>query len=138
MSKYRALFLTLSSVIALAVGCFALLFPRALLAGKGVVLPNAAAEVWVRQVGVNILALGTLLFLVRRHAWSPTLRAVFIGNIVVQVGLLPIELAGYLAGALTESSGVVPSSVLHVVLAAGFGAFAVLTKAPGSEGPRLD
>jgi hypothetical protein len=129
MLRYRTTFLTLSSLIALAVGAFALALPHALLESKGVSLPNHAAAVWVREVGITILALGVILFLVRKHADSPTLRAVLFGNAIVQLGLLPIEIRAYQNGVLGLASGIIPNSVLHVLLAGGFLLFAVRMRA---------
>lgn len=119
MVHARSLFLTFSSAIALGVGILALTLPRALLDSKGVALPNSAATVWVREVGVMIFALGVLLLLVRKHDDSPTLRAVLLGNAVTHLGLLPVELAAYHEQVLTRASGVVPNTLLHLVLALG-------------------
>jgi len=126
----RSTFLTLSSAVALAIGLFALLCPARLLESKGVAVPNDAAAVWVREVGVLIFALGVIMFLVRRHPDSATLRAVLFGNAVVQLGLLPIELEAFHAGVITELSGIVPNSVLHVLLAGGFLGFALTASRP--------
>jgi hypothetical protein len=120
MTRYRTVFLGVAAVVALAVGTFALLLPTTLLESKGVSLPNAAAVVWVREVGINIVGIGVTLLLVRKSKDSPELRAVFLGNAVVQLGLLPIEIDAFNDGVITRLSGIVPNSVLHVVLASGF------------------
>jgi hypothetical protein len=137
MQPYRTLFLTVSSAVALAVGTFAVALPHALLESKGVALPNDAAVVWVRELGVAILSLGVMLFLVRRHADSPALRAFLCGNALVHVGLLPIEITAYRAGVVTHVSGIVPNSVLHVVLAVGFLAFAARMSKPAAAREEL-
>ena len=124
MLPLRSTFLTLASVVALAIGSIAVGLPHVLLAGKGVALPNLAAAVWVREVGVSIFAQGVTMFLVRKHADSPTLRAFFCGSAIVQVGLLGIELAAYRERVIPLLSGILPNSVLHVVLASGFLAYA--------------
>jgi hypothetical protein len=81
---------------------------------------------------------GVIMFLVRRHAESPTLRAIFFGNAIVQIGLLPIELAAYHERVITRISGIIPNSLLHLVLASGFWVFAVrMTRTPAAaEAPR--
>jgi hypothetical protein len=124
MPRIRTLFLTLSAAVALSIGALALAFPHALLESKGVALPNAAAALWVRELGVAILALGVMMFLVRKHDDSPTLRAFLLGNALLQIALLPLELVAYHEGVLTLVSGIVPNSVLHGVLASGFVSFA--------------
>lgn len=115
--------LTVAACIALAVGFIAIGFPIALLESKGAA-PTPATVVWVREVGVNIFALGVMSLLARGHAPSPTLRAFFVGNAVVQFGLLPIELLAWQDGTLTRLSGVVPNSVVHLALGSAFAFFA--------------
>ena len=82
--------------------------------------PNAATNVWVREVGVLVVAIGVTAFLVRGQPDSPTLRALLIGNVVVQLGLLSVEVIAYARGVITKLSGIVPNTLLHVALAAGF------------------
>ncbi len=134
MTPSRTMFLTLSAVVALGIGAFALAFPHALLESKGVLLPNAAALLWVRELGVAIFALGVTMLLVRKHDDSPTLRAFLLGNALIQIGLLPLELFAYQERVITLLSGVVPNSVLHVVLASGFLVFASRMKRSVPEG----
>ncbi len=115
----RSTFLTLAALSAAAVGAAAITIPEQFLAGKGVV-DDPGAVVWMREVGVLILASGVVAFLVRCHDDSPTLRAVLVGNALVQLGLFPIEIAAFRAGVITKLGGIVPNSVLHLVLAAAF------------------
>ncbi len=115
----RQTFLGIASFIALAVGTFALIFPEILLESKGVA-PNAAVNVWVREVGILLISVGVTAFLYRTHEDSPTLQAVFIGNIILQLGLLAIEPIAYANGVITQLSGIVPNTILHVLLASGF------------------
>lgn len=112
-------FLSLAAATALAVGTTAVLFPAALLASKGT-LPSAAADLWMREVGVLLVCIGVVAGLVRAHADSPTMRALMLGNLLVQLGLLVTEVLGYAHGVITLLSGLLPNAVLHVVLAAGF------------------
>ena len=115
----RAWFLTLASAIAIAVGVFAVALPQDFLASKGVV-SNPAADVWMREVGVVLTAIGVIAFWIRNEPSSPTMRAFLFGNLMLQLGLLPIELVAYRAGIITEALGVAPNSILHALLAAGF------------------
>ncbi len=115
----RPAFLTLAAIIALSVGCMALLFPTALLNSKGVVL-NAAANVWAREVGVALVAIAVMAFLMRGQPDSPTMKAFLLGNAVLQLGLLPIEILAFIDGTLPKVSGIVPNSIVHGVLAAAF------------------
>jgi hypothetical protein len=119
----RHVFLTIAALVALIVATLALLWPAHLLHSKGVA-PSAAAEVWIREVSVLLIALAALVLMVRRHDDSPTLRAVLVFNMLVQLGLFPIEIAAWFDGVITRAWGVIPNSVLHLVLAACFGYYA--------------
>lgn len=127
----RSLFLSIASIIALAVGAFALVAPSALLESKGI--SSVPASVWTREVGVLLVAIGVIVFSVRNHKDSPTLRAVLSGNAIVQIGLFPIEIWAYQAGTITQLSGIVPNSVLHLLLAAGFLYYAIAMKSQGER-----
>lgn len=115
----RSLFLTIAALIAIGVGGMALLGPEVMLSSKGIV-GNAAARVWMREVGAVLLAVGVTAWLVRNHEDSPTLQALLWGNAVLQLGLLPIELIARAQDVIPNTGGIVPNTVLHVVLAAGF------------------
>ena len=119
----RKTFITVTAFVAFAVALFALCAPAALVAGKGVAA-NPGTSIWVREVGVLLVALGVMALLLRGEPGSPALRAFLIGNALVHVGLFPIELFAYRADVVTRLSGIVPNSILHVVLASGFVYFA--------------
>lgn len=119
----RKTFLTIASVIALAVGTIAALFPIAILESKGVT-PGAPVIVWIRQVGVAIVSVGLTSFLIRGHAPSATVRAFLFGNAAHQLMLAPIEVVAFVDGTITKLSGIVPNTVLHLLLATGFLFFA--------------
>lgn len=124
-------FLTLTSLIASAIGLFALLQPALLLESKGIVL-NAGANVWMQETGMALVSIGVMAFLMRGQPDSPALRAFLIGNTLLQVGLLWIELSALAYGVITKLSGIVPNSVLHVLLALGFSYFAITMKTPSA------
>jgi hypothetical protein len=128
-------FLTLTSFVALGIGLFALLQPALLLESKGIVL-NAGANVWMQETGMALVAIGVIAFLLRGQPDSPGLRAFFIGNTLLQVGLLWIEINALANGVITKFSGIVPNSVLHVLLASGFSHFAITMKTPVAAGER--
>lgn len=131
----RKTFLALAAVIALGVGTVALLFPADLLASKGTV-PSEAANLWMREVGVLLVCIGVIASLVHSHADSPTMKALMLGNLLVQLGLLTAEVAGYANGVITRLSGVIPNSVLHLLLAGGFAYFWINGgKAPAQNNP---
>lgn len=115
----RTHFMSFAGCIALTVGTFATAFPEVLLASKGVEA-TAAVVVWVREVGVALLAGGGMSLAMRRHADSPTLRVFFLGNAAHQAMLAPIEVLAWRDGTITRLSGIVPNTVVHVVLLGAF------------------
>lgn len=126
----RTSFMTVASLVALAVGTVATAFPQVLLASKGVDL-SPPVIVWVRQVGVLLLAVGGMAFGMRRHPDSPTLRVFLLGNGVHQLMLAPIEVLAFRDGTITRLSGIVPNTVLHVLLATAFFGFGLrMLRAP--------
>ena len=115
----RKTFLGVVGTIGLLIGLVALTQPAVILAGKGVT-PIAAASVWMREVGVLIVALSVIALLVRRDPDSSSMRALLWGNALVHVGLFPIEIFAWHSGIVTRLDGIVPNSLFHVLVAAGF------------------
>lgn len=114
----RSTFLLIAALVALVVGSFALIAPATLLASKGIT--SVAANVWVQEVGVFLIATGVTAFWVRHHVDSPTLKAILIGNAIIQIGLLTIEVLAFIAGTIPLLSGIIGNSVVHALLATGF------------------
>ncbi len=123
----RKTFITVTALIALAVGTLAFALPAAILASKGVA-PSPAAAVWVREVGALLIALGVTAALVRGEPDSGALRAFCVGNAIVHAGLFPIEIVAYVQGVITPLDGIAPNSALHVLLAGGFAYYAATMK----------
>ena len=111
------LLLTVLSVVAVVVGVLAIIRPTKFLESKGATV-NDAAVIWMREVGVLIFAQGITGVLLRNQPLTGAVRAFLFGAALTQFGLLPIELVGYWRGSLTRLSGVLPNSILHVVLGA--------------------
>ena len=124
----RITFLTAAALIALSVGAFAALFPETLLTMKGVEI-GAAVIVWVRQCGVALVGIGLVAIAVRKHPDSPTLRAFLLGNAAHQGMLAPIEVIAYAEGTITRLEGIVPNTIVHLLLALGFVWYGVRMKA---------
>lgn len=115
----RYWFLTLAALVAVGVGGAAFVAPEAMLATKGIG-GNATAQVWVREVGAVLLAVGFIAWRVRSHGDSATLRVLLWGNALLQLAMLPIEVVAHAQGVIPALMGIVPNTVLHVLLAAGF------------------
>jgi hypothetical protein len=116
----RKTFLTIVSFVASAIGALALTAPGTLIEDVKHAPPSDTANVMARTVGVLILTMGVLNFLVRSHEDSPTLRAVLIANLVLQVGIMPVDPLAYFNGVYGTFGSFVPNTILHIVLAGGF------------------
>lgn len=123
----RKTFLIIASAIATVVGIFALLFPAVLQESKGTI-PNAATYVWTSEVGIILIAIGVMAFMVRGQENTSTLKAFFLGNFIIQVGLFTIELLAYFHRVITRLSGVAPNLIIHILLAFGFGYYLIKMK----------
>lgn len=115
----RKTFLTLVSAIAMFVGVISIFAPAVLLESKGV-LTNPAANVWARELGISLVSIAFIAFAIRDQPDSPTMKAFLLGNAILQIGLLPIEIIAFANGTLTKLSGIVPNSLLHIGLGAAF------------------
>jgi hypothetical protein len=116
----RKSFLMLTSFVALAVGLFALGAPAVLLGTVKLAAPSSSANVMARTVGVLLITVGVLDFLVRDHADSPTLRAILIANLLLQLLIVPIDPLAYVSGVFHTLGSFLPNTILHLVLAGGF------------------
>jgi hypothetical protein len=130
----RKVFLTIASIIAMSIGAFVLFAPEVLLVQVKMAPPNASANVMARTVGILIFTFGVLAFLVRGDEDSPTLRSVLFANLILQLGILPIDPHAYATGAYQTLGSFVPNTILHVLLASGFAYY--LVKMKPSPAPR--
>lgn len=125
----RKTFLTLVSFVTFAVGVFALAAPGVLLGSVKLAAPSEAANVMARTVGILLVTMGVLNFLVRAHADSPTLKAILAANLLLQLGIMPIDPIAYANGVFATLGSFVPNTILHVLLSGGF-AYFLLTMSP--------
>jgi hypothetical protein len=116
----RTTVLTITGITAVAVGVLALVAPAVLLEVVKVAAPSAPANVMARTVGVLLICVGLLDLLVRRHSDSPTMRAILIVNLVLQLAILPIDPLAFAAGTFATLGSFLPNTILHVVLAVAF------------------
>lgn len=116
----RKTLLTLTAVTAIAVGTLALLAPGILIEKIKVAAPSATADVMARTAGVLLVTIGLLNFLVRGHGDSPTMRAILLVNLILQVPILPIDPLAFLSGTFTTLGSFMPNTILHLLLAVGF------------------
>lgn len=116
----RKTFLTITSVIVLLIGCFALTSPSVLITDVKYAAPSETANVMARTVGILLITVGLLNFLVKDHEDSPTMRSVLIANLVLQIGIMPIDPSAYASGVYRTVGSFAPNTVLHIILASGF------------------
>ena len=95
-----------------------------MLASPQQMLANMARDTqearWVLQwMGCVLVVVGVINILARNDEGSPALRAIMIGNIVLHVLGLGVDVYHHLEG-FVQISGVVMGAVVHGVLIAGF------------------
>jgi len=106
----------IGGVAALVFGLALLVFPTSMLAGFGLSVPTEA-KVLSRDVGATLIGLGVINWMAR-NATGETLRALLVGNVVVQA--LELVVNGYeiAVGDLpTQAAG---GLLIHLVLSAVF------------------
>ncbi|TMG69814.1 MAG: hypothetical protein E6H81_09170 [Chloroflexi bacterium] len=108
--------LMLGAIAAFVFGLALLVFPTTMLAGFGLGTPNEGV-VLSRDVGATLIGLGVINWMARSATGTP-LRAILVGNVVVQA--LEIVVNGYevAAGALPVQAA--PGLVIHLLLGAIF------------------
>jgi len=106
----------LGAIAAFVFGLALLVFPTTMLAGFGLGTPNEGVAL-SRDVGATLIGLGVINWMARSATGTP-LRAILVGNVVVQA--LEIVVNGYevAAGALPVQAA--PGLVIHLLLGAIF------------------
>jgi hypothetical protein len=126
----RKVLLTITSVVAFAIGSFAIVAPDVLITNVKHAAPSDTANVMLRTVGILLIAIAILDYLVRNHEDSPTMRSILIANLALQLGIMPIDPSAYASGVFKELGSFAPNTVLHVLLAAGFAYNVAKTRVP--------
>jgi hypothetical protein len=108
--------LMMGGVAALVFGLALLVFPTSTLAGFGLAVPNEA-KVLSRDLGATLIGLGVINWMAR-NATGQVLRALLVGNLVVQALELLVNGYGIAAGDL--SIQVAGGLLIHLVLGAVF------------------
>ncbi len=106
----------IGGVAAVVFGLALLVFPTSMLAGFGLAVPNEA-KVVSRDVGATLIGLGVINWMAR-NATGDALRALLVGNVVVQA--LELVINGYeiAVGDLpTQAAG---GLLIHLILGAVF------------------
>ena len=106
----------IGAVAAFVFGLALVVFPASLLAGFGVGAPNEAIDL-SRDVGATLIGLGVINWMARDAAGA-ALRAILVGNVVVQA--LEIVVNGYEIIAGTLPTQAAPGLGIHLVLGAIF------------------
>ena len=116
----RSLFLTIVAAIATIIGSICLFTPEMLIVEVKHAIPSSAANVMARTVGILLVSIAILNFLVRNHEDSQTIKAILKANLVLQLGIMPIDPLAYAYGIYATTSSFLPNTILHILLAAGF------------------
>jgi hypothetical protein len=107
------LVLTLGAVLAWIFGAMLLLAPGPFFAPMGIAVDQKVATIAQNQ-GAALIAIGLINFLCRRVTDAAALRAVLLGNLVIQLLSLGIAVRALALG-IFPSQGA-PAVVIHVIL----------------------
>jgi len=106
----------IGGVAAVLFGLGLLVFPTSMLAGFGLAVPTEA-KVLSRDVGATLIGLGVINWMARNATGEP-LRALLVGNVVVQA--LELLVNGYEIAVGDLPSQAAGGLVIHLVLGAVF------------------
>jgi hypothetical protein len=106
----------IGGVAAIVFGLGLLVFPTSMLAGFGLAVP-IEAKVLSRDVGATLIGLGVINWMARNAA-GDVLRALLVGNVVVQALELLINAYEIVVGDLPPQAA--PGLIIHLVLGAVF------------------
>src|SRR5712691_9367704 len=116
----------IGGVAAVLFGLGLLVFPTSMLAGFGLAVPTEA-KVLSRDVGATLIGLGVINWMAR-NASGQTLRALLVGNVVVQA--LELLVNGYEIAVGELSSQAAGGLLIHLVLGA---IFVVAMRSPSTQ-----
>jgi hypothetical protein len=106
----------IGAVAAFVFGLALTVFPTTMLAGFGLAVPNEAVAL-SRDVGVTLIGLGVINWM-GRNATGETLRAILVGNVVVQALEIVVNTSEIIVGTLPGAAA--GGLVIHLVLGAIF------------------
>ena len=112
--------LMIGAVAAFVFGLALTVFPSTMLAGFGLAVPNEAVVLsrdLSRDVGVTLIGLGVINWMARNATGEP-LRAILVGNVVVQALEIVVNAGEIAVGALPPQAG--GGLLIHLVLGAIF------------------
>jgi len=81
---------------------------------------NASINVILQAMCVMLFTISVITFLARKDEGSIALRAILSGNIMMHLISIPIDWAAFYRGIFTQVSGILPGTVVHIILAVGF------------------
>jgi hypothetical protein len=108
--------LMIGGVAAVVFGLALLVFPTSMLAGFGLAVPNEA-KVLSRDAGATLIGLGVINWMAR-NATGDALRALLVGNVVVQA--LELLINGYEIAVGDLPSQAAGGILIHLILGAVF------------------
>src|SRR6267378_3934650 len=108
--------LMIGGVAAIVFGLALLVFPTSMLAGFGLAVPTEA-KVLARDIGATLIGLGVINWMAR-DATGRALRALLVGNVVIQALEFVVNLGEIISGQVPGQA--VGGLVIHLVLGAVF------------------
>ena len=115
----RQTFLTIAAALGTLFSLYMFLAPAKMMEGMGV-QSNDTINVILQVMCVMLFTIAFITFLARRDEGSIALRAIIIGSIMMHIISIPIDWVAYQRGIFTQISGLIPGTIIHIILCVGF------------------
>ena len=108
---------TLIGIIAGTIGLFALVAPQILLVEVKHAEASGPAVAMARTVGALLLCIALINCLMRSVQEQPAVRALLVGDLAIQLVLMPLDVVAYAQRAFHTWGSFLPNGIMHLVLA---------------------
>ena len=115
----RQTFLTIAAALGTLFSLYMFFAPAKMMEGMGV-QSNDTINVILQVMCVMLFTIAVITFLARRDEGSIALRAIIIGSIMMHIISIPIDWVAYQRGIFTQISGLIPGTIIHIILGVGF------------------
>lgn len=119
----RKHFLLLSAIVAWLFSLGMMLMPSGFTSGLSVQVPTPAVNAWAQFLGTSLFAIGWMNFFARNSPWSPAVRGILTGNIILHLLSAVTDWYAY-SNDVINLGGLMQGAVVHLVFVFGFSYYA--------------
>ena len=115
----RQTFLIIAATVGTVFSLYMFLAPAKMMEGMGI-QSNDSINAILQVMCVMLFSISVITFLARKDEGSIALRAIIIGSIFMHIASIPIDWIAFQRGVFTQISGLIPGTIVHIILAIGF------------------